>query len=206
MTELIKAGIAIDERESGGTVVVKLDDLLGLEDETYRVLVLMRSDGTTLYGAWDLVLAKKKFADYPLDRSIYVVDVRQSLHFKQVFKTLELAGWDKTDQVYHLPYEIVNLPGNVTMSSREGTVVLLEDLINEAIQRAYEVSEERNPDLDEETRKDRLPRQWGSGRSSTPCWHAITPSWLPLTGNLRWISTGTPRRTSSMPMYAPTAC
>ncbi|MFN2145755.1 MAG: arginine--tRNA ligase [Anaerolineales bacterium] len=153
VTELIKAGIATDERESGGTVVVKLDDLLGLEDETYRVLVLMRSDSTTLYGAWDLVLAKKKFEDYPLDRSIYVVDVRQSLHFKQVFKTLELAGWDKTDRVFHLPYEIVNLPGNVTMSSREGTVVLLEDLIKEAFQRAYEVSEDRNPDLDDETRK-----------------------------------------------------
>ncbi len=150
--ELIEAGIATDERVIGGTVVVKLDDLLGLEDETYRVLVLMRSDSTTLYGAWDLVLAKKKFEDYPLDRSIYVVDVRQSLHFKQVFKTLELAGWDKIDQVFHLPYEIVTLPGNVTMSSREGTVVLLEDLINEAIQRAYEVSQERNPELDEETR------------------------------------------------------
>jgi arginyl-tRNA synthetase len=152
--ELVKAGIAIDERDEGGPVIVKLDELLGLADETYRVLVLMRSDSTTLYGAWDLILAKKKFIDYPLNRSIYVVDVRQSLHFKQVFKTLELTGWDKTGQVFHLPYEIVNLPGNVTMSSREGTVVLLEDLINEAIQRAYEVSEERNPDLDEATRKD----------------------------------------------------
>ncbi|MBN2044156.1 MAG: arginine--tRNA ligase [Anaerolineales bacterium] len=150
--ELIESGIAVDERHKGGPVIIKLDELLGLEDETYRVLVLMRSDSTTLYSAWDLVLAKKKFEDYPLDRSIYVVDVRQSLHFKQVFKTLELAGWDKTDKVFHLPYEIVNLPGNVTMSSREGTVVLLEDLIKEAIQRAYEVSLERNPQLDEKTR------------------------------------------------------
>jgi arginyl-tRNA synthetase len=152
--KLVNAGIAIDERDSGGPVIVKIDELLGLENETYRVLVLMRSDGTTLYGAWDLVLAKKKFNDYPLEKSIYVVDVRQSLHFKQVFKTLEIAGWDKTDKVHHLPYEVVNLPGNVTMSSREGTVVLLEDLINEAIQRAYDVSVERNPDLDEDTRKE----------------------------------------------------
>jgi arginyl-tRNA synthetase len=100
------------------------------------------------------VLAKQKFADYPLDLSLYVVDVRQTLHFKQVFKTLELAGWDKVDQVQHLPYEIVNLPGNVTMSSREGTVVLLEDLIKEAIQRAYQVSQERNPELDTDTRQE----------------------------------------------------
>lgn len=152
--KLIDSGIAIDERSEGGPVIVKLDELLGLENETYRVLVLMRSDSTTLYGAWDLSLAQKKFEDHPLDKSIYVVDVRQSLHFKQVFKTLELAGWDKVEKVFHLPYEIVNLPGNVTMSSREGTVVLLEDLINEAIQRAYEVSHERNSELDEQTRQE----------------------------------------------------
>lgn len=164
---LVDAGIALDERNQGGPVIVKLDELLGLKDETYRVLVLMRSDSTTLYGAWDLVLAKQKFADFPLDRSIYVVDVRQSLHFKQVFKTLELAGWDKVDKVFHLPYEIVNLPGNVTMSSREGTVVLLEDLIEEAIQRAYQVSHERNPDLDEQTRQD-VARAVGIGAIKYP--------------------------------------
>ncbi|MGD8458237.1 MAG: arginine--tRNA ligase, partial [Anaerolineales bacterium] len=152
--DLIKRGIATDERDTGGTVVVKLDELLGLEVETYRVLVLLRSDGTALYGAWDLALAQKKFKDYDLDKSIYVVDVRQSLHFKQVFKTLELAGWDKVDKVYHLPYEIVTLPGNVTMSSREGTVVLLEELIREAVQRAREVSQERNPDLDSSMREE----------------------------------------------------
>lgn len=165
--ELIEAGIAIDERSQGGPVIVKLDEQLGLEEETYRVLVLMRSDSTTLYGAWDLVLAKQKFSDYPLNRSIYVVDVRQSLHFNQVFKTLELAGWENVDKVYHLPYEIVKLPGNVTMSSREGTVVLLEDLISEAIQRAYEVSQERNPDLDEKTRQD-VARAVGIGAIKYP--------------------------------------
>jgi arginyl-tRNA synthetase len=152
--DLVKRGIAIDERSEGGTVFVKLDKLLDLKEETYRVLVLLRSDSTSLYGAWDLALAQKKFEDYDLDKSVYVVDVRQSLHFKQVFKTLELAGWDKVEKVYHLPYEVVNLPGNVTMSSREGTVVLLENLIREAIQRAIEVGQERNPDLDEETRQE----------------------------------------------------
>jgi len=166
--DLIKRGIATDERGEGGTVVVKLDELLGLEEETYRVLVLLRSDGTALYGAWDLALAQKKFDDYDLDKSLYVVDVRQSLHFRQVFKTLELAGWDKVDKVYHLPYEIVTLPGNVTMSSREGTVVLLEELIREAIQRAYEVGQERNSDLDENTRED-VSKAVGLGAIKYPC-------------------------------------
>lgn len=153
--QLLESGIAVDERSEGGPVIVKIDEQLGLDKEKYRVLMLMRSDGTALYGAWDVALAQKKFEDYPdMAKSIYVVDVRQSLHFTQVFKTLEIYGWDKTDKTLHLPYEVVTLPGNMTMSSREGTIVLLEDLIREAIKRAYEVSLERNPELDEQTRAD----------------------------------------------------
>jgi arginyl-tRNA synthetase len=95
-----------------------------------------------------------KFHEYELDRSIYVVDVRQSLHFQQVFKTLELAGYEEEiKKVFHLPYEIVNLPGNVTMSSREGTIVLLEDLIREATQRTEAIVSEKNPDLDADIRQ-----------------------------------------------------
>ena len=91
---------------------------------------------------------KCKFTDYPdLARSLYVVDVRQSLHFQQVFKTLEIAGYAWADRCQHIPYELVNLPGNVVMASREGTVVLLEDLIREATQRALEMVEEKNPEL-----------------------------------------------------------
>ena len=154
VSQLIESGIATDERPEGGPVIVKLDEILGLEKETFRVLIILRSDNTALYATWELALAQKKFEEYDLDKSIYVVDVRQSLHFTQVFKTLEIAGYKNTDKFLHLPYEIVNLPGNVTMKSREGTVVLLEDLIREAIQRAYEVGLERNPDLDEGTRKE----------------------------------------------------
>lgn len=152
--QLIKSGLATDEREKDGPVIVNLDKLLNLDNETFRVLVLLRSDGTSLYGAWDLALAKQKFRDYKLDRSIYVVDVRQSLHFTQVFKTLELAGFKEIEKAYHLPYEIVNLPGNLTMSSREGIIVLLETFIREAVDRAYEVSKERNPEMDDKMRKE----------------------------------------------------
>ncbi|HLF89720.1 MAG TPA: arginine--tRNA ligase, partial [Anaerolineales bacterium] len=146
--QLIERGIALDERPQAGTVIVKLDELLGLTEETYRVLVLLRSDNTSLYGAWDLALALTKFKDYELDKSIYVVDVRQSLHFKQVFKTLELAGYnEEMKKVLHLPYEVVNLPGNVVISSREGVVVLLEELIREATSRSAAIVTEKNPDL-----------------------------------------------------------
>jgi arginyl-tRNA synthetase len=151
--ELIEDGIAIDERPEG-PVIVKLDELLGNQKEVYRVLVVLRSDGTALYATQDLALALKKFQDYPrLSRSIYVVDVRQSLHFKQVWKTLEIAGYEAPKKCVHIPYEIVNLPGNVVMASREGTIVLLEDLIREARQRALEVVEEKNPDLPKDVKR-----------------------------------------------------
>ena len=149
--ELIRKGIATDERDTGGAVVVKLDELLGSSGEKYRVFVILRSDSTALYATEDLALAIKKFSDYPdLKRSLYVVDVRQSLHFTQLFKTLELAGFPWAAQCQHIPYELVSLPGNVVMASREGTVVLLEDLVKEATSRARVIVNEKNPSLSEE--------------------------------------------------------
>ncbi len=151
--DLIERGIAEDERGTGGAVIVKLDEKLGLKEEKYRVIVVQRSDGTALYATEDLALAKQKFTDYPnLEKAYYVVDVRQSLHFLQVFKTLELAGYDWATRCQHVSYELVNLPGNVVMASREGTVVLLEDLLREATARALEVVREKNPDLSEESK------------------------------------------------------
>lgn len=164
--ELIQKGIAEDLRPDEA-VIVRLDDLLGLKKEKYRVLVVLRSDGTALYATEDLALAKLKFEEYPLDRSIYVVDVRQSLHFQQVWKTLEIAGYDWAGNCEHLSYELVNLPGDVVMASREGTVVLLEDLIREAKTRALEVVEEKNPDLTQDE-KEEVARAVGLGAIKFP--------------------------------------
>ena len=164
--ELIKKGIAEDLRPDDA-VIVRLDDLLGLKKEKYRVLVVLRSDGTALYATEDLALAKMKFEEYPLDKSIYVVDVRQSLHFQQVWKTLEIAGYSWAENLVHLSYELVNLPGNVVMASREGTVVLLEDLIREAKSRAFEVVDEKNPDLNQEDKME-IARAVGLGAIKFP--------------------------------------
>ena len=96
------------------------------------------------------------FSEFDLDRSIYVIDVRQSLYMKQIFKLLDLMGNKWAKDCYHLAYEIVNLPGNVTIASREGTVVLLEDLISEAEKRAFKIVEDKNAELDEKIKKDKL--------------------------------------------------
>jgi arginyl-tRNA synthetase len=146
--ELVERGIATDERAQGGAVIVKIDELLGLSKEQYRTTVVLRSDGTALYSTEDLALVLHKFRDYPdLSRSVYVVDVRQSLHFTQIFKIMEIAGYEQAKKCVHVAYELVTLPGNVVVSSREGTVVLLEDLLREAIARAKEEAHKKNPSL-----------------------------------------------------------
>jgi len=150
--QLINDGIAQDERPEWA-VIVDLDAIMGTE-EKYRVLVILRSDGTSLYPSKDLPLAIMKFAEFDLDKSIYVIDVRQSLYMKQIFMILDLMGNEWAKDCYHLAYEIVNLPGNVTIASREGTVVLLEDLISEAEKRAFKIVEEKNAELDEKIKKD----------------------------------------------------
>src|SRR5205814_4572531 len=90
--ELIARDIAEDERPKG-PVIVKIDEKLGLTKEKYRVAVILRSDNTSLYLTKDLALAKQKFEQHHVDRSSYVVDVRQSLHLQQAFTILELWGF-----------------------------------------------------------------------------------------------------------------
>jgi len=66
--------------------------------------VVLRSDGTALYSTEDLALVLHKFRDYPdLSRSVYVVDVRQSLHFTQIYKILEIAGYEQAKKCLHVP-------------------------------------------------------------------------------------------------------
>ena len=150
--QLIRDGLATDGRPEN-PVIVDIDTILGTKEE-YRVAVVLRSDGTSLYATKELPLAIMKFEEYDLDQSVYVIDVRQSLHMKQMQKILELMGFEWADQIYHLSYEIVNLLGYVFMSSRVGIVGLLDDLVREATHRALEVVKEKNPGLDEATMQD----------------------------------------------------
>ena len=148
VSELIDKGIAEDERASGGPVIVKIDEKLGLTKDKYRTMVILRSDGTTLYSTKDLALAKQKFEKYQVDRSIYVVDFRQNLHFQQVFKILELWGFPQAAKCHHLSYGYVTLLEGA-MSSRHGRVVLFKEVYDEAIRRALAVESERSGNVPE---------------------------------------------------------
>ncbi len=173
--ELIRLDIAEDGRQHGETVYIKLDDKLRqhpvlsqkyhdqlwrkdkegnlVERNPYRVLVVLRSDSTTLYATKDLALAKRKFEDYGVDRSIYVIDVRQSLYFQQVFKALELWGFPQAEQAYHLGYEMVGTKEGA-FSSRKGNAPLYEDFEQEALRRAREVVDRKQAELLERGNED----------------------------------------------------
>lgn len=97
------------------------------EIEYMPFFMLRKKDGTSLYSTKDLALAKLKFNEYAVDRSIYVVDHRQSDHFRHVFLTLQKMGFEQAEKCVHVPYEMVDLPGGA-MSSRKGTVVLFRRL------------------------------------------------------------------------------
>ena len=110
------------------------------------VLVIARSNGTALYPVADLSLAEKKFKKYKINKSIYVVDVRQGLYFKQLFKILELLGYKK--EIMHLGYEFVKLPDGM-MSSRTGNVITYEDLRSQAFKKATSEIKKRHKNWNE---------------------------------------------------------
>lgn len=125
VTEFQKKGVFV---ESHGAVGADLNQFgLGF-------IILIKRDGTATYATRDLALARKKFEDYKVDRSLYVVDSAQSLHFKQVFKCLELMQFPQAKLCHHLGYAQVVRPDG-KMSSRKGNVILFSELKDRLLQK-----------------------------------------------------------------------
>lgn len=102
---------------------------LDFSSENLGFCLLLKSDGTGLYATKDIELARRKFEDFKIEKSIYVVDTRQALHFKQVFKTLDHLGFSQAKDCFHLQYNFVELPDGA-MSSRKGNIVPLMSLVD----------------------------------------------------------------------------
>ena len=102
---------------------------LDLSAENLGFCMLLKSDGTGLYATKDIELARRKFEDFKIEHSIYVVDTRQALHFKQVFRVLEHLGFEQAKNCYHLQYNFVELPDGA-MSSRKGNIIPLVELVD----------------------------------------------------------------------------
>ena len=136
--ELVKKKIA--EISDGATIV-------DLEEEKLGVWVLLRSDGTVLYSAKDLALAEKKFSDFKIDKSIYVVANEQNLHLQQLFKTLELMKINPADKCEHISYGMVRFPWG-KMSSRSGENVLYSDFKKKLVDYSMKEVEKRFKNLE----------------------------------------------------------
>ncbi|HSP47395.1 MAG TPA: arginine--tRNA ligase [Clostridiaceae bacterium] len=128
-------------KESNGAQVVMLDEY------NMPPTIIRKADGATIYATRDLAAAIYRKDTYDFYKNIYVVGTPQSLHFKQIFKTLELAGFEWAKDCVHVGFGLVKFPGK-QMSTRKGDIILLEDLLREATEKAVEIIEEKNPGLE----------------------------------------------------------
>ncbi|MBR6483751.1 MAG: arginine--tRNA ligase, partial [Clostridiales bacterium] len=133
--------------ESQGARVVDLEEY-GLPP-----CIILKSDGTTIYASRDIAAVLYRHNEYNFDKNIYVVGSPQALHFRQVFSVLKKAGYDFADDCVHVGFGLVKFK-DMKFSTRDGNIVLLEDLLNEAVAKTREVIVEnartRGTDMTEE--------------------------------------------------------
>lgn len=138
-------------RESG---LLKLDDgasIVDLSEYNMPPCLILKRDGSTLYPTRDIAAAAYRHDTYDFEKCIYVTSSAQSLHFAQWFKVVELMGYDWYDKLVHVPYGTVSING-VKLATRTGNVILLKDLLAQAIEKVSQITAEKNPEMDPEKR------------------------------------------------------
>jgi arginyl-tRNA synthetase len=136
LEKIVAEGKIQNIKRSDGALIADLREF-GLD-----VLVLIKSDGSALYGAKDLPLGIKKFKKFKVDKSIYIVDKRQTLYLKQIFKLLDLLGFSDREKI-HVGYDFVTLPEGA-MASRKGNVVTFDKLFDEVFAKALSETKTRH--------------------------------------------------------------
>lgn len=140
-------------QESQGTNIVDL------EEYNMPPALITKNDGSTLYMTRDLAAALYRKENYDFEKCIYVVGSQQSLHFQQLFKVLELVGFEWAKDMVHVPFGMVALEEG-TMSTRKGRVVFLEDVLKQAIEKTKETMLTKNPNA---LNVDEIAKQVGIG-------------------------------------------
>lgn len=137
--------------ESEGAYVVEVDGM--------PPCLITKTDGATLYATRDLAAAMYRWKEYQPTKFFYVVGNEQSLHFNQLFAVVQKMGYPWSERMEHMPFGMILKDGK-KMSTRKGKIVLLADVIAEAIECAKENIEQKNPSLYE---KDKVAEQVGVG-------------------------------------------
>ena len=139
--------------ESEGAMIVDL------EDEKMPPCLIIRKDGGTLYATRDITAALYRKKTYNFDKCVYLTALDQNLHFAQWFKVIEKMGYDWSKDLVHVPFGLVSLDTG-KLSTRHGNVVLMEELLNQAVNETTKIIEEKNPDL---PNKEEVAKQVGIG-------------------------------------------
>ena len=148
--------------KSGKLVESQGAKIIDLEDKGINTpCIIEKSNGSTTYATRDLAAIMYRARTYNFDKALYVTSYEQTLHFKQVFEVAKLLGLDEkyTNGLEHVSFGMVLLPTG-RMSTREGNVVKLEELLNEAISRAKDIIEQKNPELED---KEEVAKKVGIG-------------------------------------------
>ena len=140
-------------KDSDGARCVFLDEFVGKDGEPLPVII-QKTDGGYLYATTDLAAVDYRCHELKADRSLYVVDARQSLHFQQVFAVAAAAGFsDEAISLEHISYGTMMGSDGKPFKTRSGDVVKLVDLLDEAVARAFDLVSSKNPDLEETKRR-----------------------------------------------------
>ncbi len=150
----------IDElREKGLLVESQGAYVVDLEEDNMPPCLILKKDGATLYATRDIAAAFYRKKTYHFYKDLYVVAYQQNLHFKQWFKVVEKMGYEWSKDLEHVPFGMVSYEGRA-LSTREGYVVYLDELLNRAVEKAREIIEEKSPNLPD---KDKVAHQVGIG-------------------------------------------
>lgn len=144
--------------ESDGALIVALGAVdKGLKETP---CLLRQSDGTTLYATRDLAAVFSRWEEFAFERCLYVVGAEQKLHFRQLKAVLVRLGLEWEPRVEHVDFGLLLGPGRVKLASRKGTVLILDELLDEVVAEARAVIEQKNPALPD---KERVAEQVGIG-------------------------------------------
>jgi len=138
---------------SEGAYVVRLDDF------ELPPCIVLKSDGATLYATRDLAAAFYRKRTYDFAKCLYVVAYQQNLHFKQLFKVIELMGYEWAKDMEHVAFGMVSLEDG-TISTRKGKVVFLKDVLDKAVEKTLSIIQEKSPGLEN---KDEIAKVVGVG-------------------------------------------
>ncbi|ONI43548.1 arginine--tRNA ligase [Candidatus Epulonipiscioides gigas] len=130
-----------------------------VELENMSPCLITKKDGSTLYATRDITAALYRKNTYDFKKNIYVTALAQNLHFAQLFTVIEKMGYSWAKDLVHVPFGMVSMETG-SISTRSGNVLLLEDILNEAINKTKEIIEEKNPTLEN---KEQVAQEVGIG-------------------------------------------